>query len=182
MMNLLFALKAAGQMSFERGQSLLDGSHWFGTYRCSDGKFITLGALEPPFYAILLRKLGLDQDPEFADGYDAGRWHMLRQRFTRLFAQRTRAEWCELLEGSDACFAPVLSPEEARRHPHNVARGIFTEEDGMLQANAAPRFSTNRNDVPAGVPRHGQHTDGVLTAAGYSACEIAALRAEGVVA
>jgi crotonobetainyl-CoA:carnitine CoA-transferase CaiB-like acyl-CoA transferase len=182
LMNLLLALTAAGQMSPARGASLLDGAHWFGTYRCADGGFITVGSLEPQFYAVLLQRLGLQDDPAFADGYDPRRWPELKRRFTDLFATRPRAEWCALLEGSDACFAPVLSPEEAARHPHNVAREVFAVRDGMLQANPAPRFSGFDDSAPGRVPRRGEHTDEVLRAAGCSAAEIAALRAGGAVA
>ena len=181
LMNLLLALKAAGQMSSTRGQSLLDGPHWFATYRCADGKFITVGSLEPQFYAVLLQRLGLQEDPAFADGYDPRRWPELKQRFADLFATRPCAEWCSLLEGSDACFAPVLTPEEAAQHPHNVAREIFSVRDGMLQANPAPRFAGFENRAPGRVPRRGEHTDDLLRAAGCSAAEIVALRAEGII-
>jgi acetyl-CoA hydrolase len=181
LMNLPLALKAGGLMSFERGKSLLDGPHWFATYRCADGGFVTVGALEPQFYALLLEKLGLAGDAAYANGYDAKRWPELKRRFAALFATRTRDEWCALLEGTDACFAPVLTPEEAARHPHNVARGIFDERDGMLQANAAPRFAGFERNAPGAVPRRGEHTDDVLHAAGYSATEIVALRADGAI-
>ncbi len=180
LMNLLLAFRATGQFSMERGRSLLDGPHWFATYRCADGKFITVGALEPRFYALLLKKLGLDADPQFADGYDASRWPESRRRFGAMFATRTRGAWCELLEGTDACFAPVLTPEEAARHPHIAARAIYSERDGMLQANPAPRFSGAR-EAPGPVPRRGEHADEILRAAGLSAIEIEALRADGIV-
>ena len=181
LMNLLLAFKAAGRFQIERGKSLLDGPHWFATYRCADGNFITLGALEPQFYALLLTKLGLEGESAFADGYDALRWPELRKRFAALFATRTRDAWCELLEGTDACFAPVLTPEEAARHPHNVARGIYGERDGILQAAPAPRFSGG-NAAPGPIPVRGEHTDEVLGVAGLSAAQIAKLRAEGVIA
>ena len=115
-------------------------SPFYDVYACADGGFITLGALEPQFYALLLGKLGLaDVDP--AAQYDHAAWPPLKQRFTALFASRPRAHWCALLEGSDACFAPVLSIAEAAAHPHNVARGSYVSgADGTLQAAAAPRF------------------------------------------
>jgi len=181
LMNILLAFKATGQFSIERGKSLLDGPHWFATYRCADGNFITVGALEPQFRALLLQKLGLDGDPAFADGYDASRWPALKRRFAEIFATRTRTEWCELLEGTDACFAPVLNPEEAARHPHNVARAIYSERGGMLQANPAPRFS-GANANPGPIPSRGEHTDEILELAGYSRAQIEALRAEGAIA
>ena len=98
-----------------------------------------------------------------------------------MFATRTRDAWCELLEGTDACFAPVLTPEEAARHPHNVAREIFTERNGMLQANPAPRFVGVDRGACAPVPNRSEHTDDILRAAGYDASEIVVLRTEGVI-
>jgi acetyl-CoA hydrolase len=161
MLNLMLSLKATGRMRMERGRSLLDGPHWYGTYRCADGRFVAVGSLEPKFYRLLLQKLGLDDQPAFADGYDPERWPALRQRFAELFATRTRDEWCVVLEGTDACFAPVLDPEEAARHPHMVARGIYSTPNGMLAANPAPRFS--RTPTMAGaVPERGQDTEAVL--------------------
>jgi acetyl-CoA hydrolase len=180
LMNLLLSFCATGQFSMERGRSLLDGPHWFATYACADGKFVSVGALEPQFYALLVRTLGLEGDPDFADGYDPARWPRQKARFTELFATRTRDAWCELLEGTDACFAPVLAPEEAARHPHNVARGIYSERDGILQAAPAPRFSSG-NVAPGPIPARGQHTSEILGASGLSAAEIDALRAEGVI-
>jgi len=181
LMNLMLAFKATGQFSMERGKSLLDGPHWYATYRCSDGKFITVGSLEPQFYSLLVGKLGLDGDPAFADGYDPGRWPDQKRRFAELFATRTRAQWCEVLEGTDACFAPVLTPEEAARHPHNQARGIYSERDGILQAAPAPRFS-GAAAVPGPIPARGEHTDEILRAAGFPAAEVERLRADGIVA
>jgi len=181
LMTLLLALKGSGRMPSPRGQSLLDGPHWFGSYRCADGGFVTVGSLEPQFYAVLLRKLGLHEDPDFANGYDPRRWPELKLRFAQLFATRTRAEWCALLEGSDACFAPVLTPEEAAQHPHNVARGVYSTTDGMLQANPAPRFTGFGAAAPGAVPGRGEHTDELLLAAGYAPAEVAALRADRVI-
>ena len=180
LMNLLLSFRATGQFSMERGKSLLDGPHWFATYRCADGKFVTVGALEPQFQAVLLAKLGLDADPEFANSYDASRWPQLKARFAALFATRTRQAWCELLEGTDACFAPVLTPEEAARHPHNVARGVYGERDGILQAGPAPRFS-GENAAPGPIPARGEHTTAIMGATGMSVAEIDALRADGVI-
>ena len=131
-----------------RGSGQIDGagpspfhdSPFYDVYACADGGFVTLGALEPQFYALLLDKLGLaDVDP--AAQYDHAAWPPLKRRFTALFASRPRAHWCALLEGSDACFAPVLSLAEAAAHPHNAARGSYVAgADGTLQAAAAPRF------------------------------------------
>ncbi|MGH8808923.1 MAG: CoA transferase, partial [Noviherbaspirillum sp.] len=162
MTTLLLALQAAGQMRATRGQSVLDGPHWYNTYRCADGHFISVGSVEPKFYRELCERLGLQADPGFDDGYDARQWPGLRDRLCALFAQRTRAEWCALLEGTDACFAPVLTPDEAAGHPHMQARGVYSREAGMLQANPAPRFSATPAGKPGAIPRRGEHSESVL--------------------
>jgi acetyl-CoA hydrolase len=162
MMTLLHALQASGQFTAERGRSLLDGPHWYNTYRCADGGMISVGSLEPKFYRLLRDKLGFADDPAFDRAYDASAWPDLRQRFADLFATRTRDEWCALLEGSDACFAPVLSPEEAALHPHMQARGVYTRANGVLQANPAPRFSLGPLPGPRPIPRRGEHTQDIL--------------------
>lgn len=141
MTSLLLSLTAGGVMPIERGRSELDGAYWYSTYRCSDGHFVTLGAVEPKFYDELLDRLGLSDDPAFAAREDIDNWPVLRQRFEALFATRSRAEWCALLEGTDACFAPVLNPHEAAAHPHMAARQVYREVDGLFQASPAPRFS-----------------------------------------
>jgi acetyl-CoA hydrolase len=161
MMNLLMGLKSAGRFSNERGRSILDGPHWYRTYRCADGRFISVGALEPKFYRILIDKLGLAQDPAYAEPRDPNAWPQLHRGFAELFAGRTRDEWCTLLEGTDACFAPVLDPDEAARHPHMAQREVYGRIDGVMQAHPAPRFS--RTPAQAGrVPRRGEHRQDVL--------------------
>jgi acetyl-CoA hydrolase len=164
MMNLLLDLSAVGLMREQRGTSVLDGPHWFNTYRCKDGRDITVGALEGKFYKLLLEKLGLANDRRFAAQHAAGQWPLQRAAFSELFAMRTRDEWCALLEGSDACFAPVLAPSEAARHPHLKARGTYASE-GVLQANAAPRFSgTPAHAAPNAIPGVGKHNEEILAA------------------
>jgi alpha-methylacyl-CoA racemase len=130
-----------------RASGRLDGSEpspfhdspFYDVYECSDGSFITIGALEPTFYALLLGKLGLnDVDP--GAQYDTTQWRALKERFRSLFKRRTRDEWCALLEGTDACFAPVLTVDEAARHPHNQARGNFVERAGAVYGAVAPRL------------------------------------------
>jgi len=157
MMNLLLSLHAAGRQPFERGQGLLDGPHWYGSYRCADGGFVTIGAIEPQFYRQLLEKLGLDQDPDFANPYDPRSWPSLRQKMAAIFAAQPRAHWVALLQGSDACFAPVLTPREALDDPHLAARGVYAERDGLLQAQPAPRFSATPTTTPGRIPRRGEH-------------------------
>lgn len=133
--------RASGQPDTAQPISPFHDSPFYDVYTCSCGGFVTIGALEPQFYALLLQKLGLaDVDP--AAQYDKDQWPLLKRRFAELFASRPRAHWCELLEGSDVCFAPVLSPAEAAAHPHNAARGIYraTGDGRALQVAAAPRF------------------------------------------
>jgi acetyl-CoA hydrolase len=162
MMTLLLALQASGKMREARGESLLDGPHWYNTYRCADGAFISVGSLEPKFYRELREKLELAADSQFDQPYDARKWPQLREHFASLFAQRTRDQWCALLEGTDACFAPVLSPDESAAHPHMRARDIYTREDGVLQASPAPRFSATPAGRPGPIPQRGEHSDAVL--------------------
>ena len=162
MTSLLLGLQAAGQMQAARGQSLLDGPHWYNTYRCADGRFLSVGALEPKFYRELRDKLGLAGDPAYDSQYDQAAWPGLRERLAALFATRERDAWCRLLEGSDACFAPVLTPEEAADHPHMQARGVYFRADGTLQASPAPRFSGTPAGTPGAIPARGEHNAAVL--------------------
>jgi alpha-methylacyl-CoA racemase len=127
---------------------MLDGgAHFYGTYRCADGKHVAIGAIEAPFYATLRGLCGLD-DPLFDDQMDSSKWPSQRRRLEEVFATRTRDEWCALLEGSDACFAPVLDWTESPRHPHNLARAAFVAVDGVTQPAPAPRFGR----TPAAAP------------------------------
>jgi acetyl-CoA hydrolase len=162
MMSLLFGMKPAGLFVNERGRSVLDGPHWYQTYRCADGRFISVGSVEPRFYRVLLEKLGLADAPAHAKQRGPESWPQLHRSFAELFATRTRDEWCALLEGTDACFAPVLNPDEAAAHPHLAARGVYTRIDGVLQASPAPRFSRTPAGPPGPVPARGQDTGGVL--------------------
>jgi alpha-methylacyl-CoA racemase len=172
LMNLLLSAHAAGQQPFERGRGLLDGPHWCGSYACADGHFISVQALEPQFNALLFAKLGLADDPEFKRPYDRRCWTALRARMTALFASQPRQHWVALLEGSDACFAPVLTPREAMAHPHIAARAIYGERDGILQAAPAPRFSATPAGVPRQVARRGEHGAEILREAGLGPAEI----------
>ncbi|WP_178122641.1 CaiB/BaiF CoA transferase family protein [Pseudomonas izuensis] len=162
MLNLMLGLKSAGQMHNERGRSLLDGPHWYRTYRCADGHFISLATAEPRFNKLLMEKLGLTDDPDYAGTYDPQRWAGLHERFVALFATQTRQHWCELLEGTDACFAPVLNIDEAARHPHMLSRGVYSQVDGVLQANPAPRFSGTPAAKPGPIPVRGAAAEAIL--------------------
>jgi len=180
--SLLYALFQNGQWSAQRQDNPLDGAaHWYDTYETADGKYVSVGSIEPQFYALLLEQLGLADDPDFADQYDKQRWPELKQRFAELFRAKTRAEWCDLMEGTDICFAPVLDFDEAPEHPHNLARGTFTEVAGVKQPAPAPIFSETRSEISSAPPDLGQDTDSVLAAAGYSDAQLANLREQGVI-
>lgn len=138
---MTYALFGSGMWKDERGVNLLDsGAPYYETYETADGKWIAIGPLEDQFYAELLERLGLSQDPDFQERNDPAKWPVLKQRLEAIFRTRTRAQWCELLEESEACFAPVLSLAEAPEHPHNVARATFIDVDGVRQPAPAPRF------------------------------------------
>lgn len=145
MMNLIMSLRAFGEVTDERGQSILDGPHWFDTYECEDGNFVSIGSLEPQFYSLLLEKLGLTDDPVFKNQADRTQWPTQKARLASLFKTKNRDAWCQLMEGTDVCFAPVHSPTEAAQHPHMQARGAYYESDGVLQAAPAPKFTRNAN-------------------------------------
>jgi len=146
--SFFYGMKAMGQWSNQRGANLLDGAaHFYDTYACADGKFIAIGAIEANFYAELRRRCGID-DPVFDAQLDPAGWPQLKDRLANLFRTRSREAWCEILEGSDACFAPVLDWDEAPHHPHNVARGTYLDVDGVMQPAPAPRFSRTANAAP----------------------------------
>lgn len=155
-------LKALGLWKNERQANMLDGgSHFYDTYECADGKWISIAALEPQFYTLLLEKLGIT-DPEFQRQREPAAWPVLKRQISDIFRAQPSAHWCALLEGTDVCFAPVLTLEEAARHPHNSARGTFFERDGVLQPSPAPRFSRTVTDRPSPAPFIGEHDDELL--------------------
>jgi len=165
-----------------RGNNTTDtGAPFYDAYECADGEYVSIGSIEPQFYAELRRLMDL-AGPEWDDQMDRSRWPELKERMRALFRTRTRAEWCELLESSpDVCFAPVLTIPEAYEHPHNIARGTFGDVAGIPQPRPAPRFSRTDGAV-AGPPAWvGQHTDDVLRAAGFTDDEIAELHGAGTV-
>jgi alpha-methylacyl-CoA racemase len=156
-------LGATGRWRDARGVNLLDGgAHFYDSYETADGKYVAVGAIEPQFYAELLTKLGLGEDSAFRAQFDAEGWPALTARLAALFRTKTREEWCALLEGTDACFAPVLSLAEAPLHPHNVARNAFVEVGGMTQPAPAPRFSATPADPPRAPPAAGADNDALL--------------------
>ncbi|WP_024538780.1 CaiB/BaiF CoA transferase family protein [Comamonas badia] len=175
-----YGLMAKGFWQDARASNFLDGAaHFYGTYACQDGKHVSVGAIEPQFYAQLLGLCGVT-DPDFEHQWQQGEWAALRAKLAQVFLTRTRAQWCEVLEGSDACFAPVLSMNEAPEHPHNVARGTFVRPDGVLQPAPAPRFDRTPSALPPKAPGTGEHTVALLEGAGYSPAEIQTLVDAGV--
>ncbi len=164
------------------GTNVLDtGAPFYDTYETADGGFISLGSLEPQFYAELVERLGLGDDVALGDQMNQSTWPDLRERFTVLFKSRTRDEWCDVLEGTDVCFAPVLTMDEAADHPHLQARSTIVEDHGVLQPAPAPRFSRTPGAIQRPPAWPGQHTDEVLADWGFRADEVDALRAGGAV-
>ena len=179
---LLYALFQSGNWTLNRQDNFLDGAaYWYDTYECADGKYVSIGSIEPEFHALLLEKLGLEDDPDFAQQYKKDRWSELKARFVDIFKTKTRDEWSALLEGSDVCFAPVLDFAEAPRHPHNRARGVFTKVAGVTQPAPAPRFSETPSEIGSAPPESGEHTAEILAAAGYSEQELGRLRAMNII-
>ena len=182
LMSMFHSFIASGLWSRERGTNLLDtGAAFYDVFECSDGRHVAIGAIEPQFYAELRRLTGLDKDPELDAQMDRARWPEMKEKFAAVFRTRTRDEWCALMEHTDACFAPVLSMAEAPTHPHNVARGTFTEVAGVMQAAPAPRFSRTPGSIDRPPAHAGQHTDEALADWGFGADEITKLREVGAV-
>ncbi len=180
MMNLLYSVRAVGGMPDDRGQSMLDGAHFYGAYQCKCGGWISIGPLEPKFYAELVEKLGLAGDAEFAAQYDKSKWPALKNRFAEIFKTKSREDWSAQFEGTDVCFAPVLAPSEAAAHPHMKARNILRDVNGVLQAAAAPRFDGAEPADPRPIPAPGQHAEEILAEIGVDDRMIASWREAGV--
>ena len=151
LMSMIYTFQAMGQWTQQRGANLLDGgAPFYGSYLCSDGKALAIGPIEPQFYALFLQKLGLQDDVDFQAQWDKTRWPALKTKLRAVFAQRPRDAWCALLEGTDACVAPVLDMDEAPQHPHNQARSTFIEVNGVTQPAPVPRFSRTVPAQPVG--------------------------------
>jgi alpha-methylacyl-CoA racemase len=151
-------------------------------YETKDGKFVSIGSLERQFYEVLLDKLGLADDPSVPRQHDKSQWPAMKERFAEIFRTKTRDEWCEIFEGTDACFAPVLSMGEAPDHPHNQHRQTFVERNGVVQPSPAPRFSRTTAEIQRPPAFPGQHTDEILEDWGFDSDDIAKLRASGSIA
>jgi alpha-methylacyl-CoA racemase len=181
LMAAIYGLRAAGRWTDVRGENILDtGAHYYDVYETSDGKYISIGSIEPKFYAELLRLSGLQQE-ELPRQNDRGAWPALKDRVAKIFKTKTRDEWCKIMEGSEVCFAPVLSMQEAPNHPHNRRRGTFVEVDGVVQPAPAPRFSRTPSGIQRPPATPGEHTDEALREWGFSAAELSQLRGSGAI-
>jgi alpha-methylacyl-CoA racemase len=183
---MMFELAGQGAWAPERGTNLLDTGSWFyEVYETSDGKYVSFGSIEPQFFAELLRLTGLADDIDGRGALpaqsDRRSWPAMKKRLAAVIRTKTRDEWCELIEGTDTCFSPVLSVDEAPLHPHNAHRHTFTEVGGVVQPAPAPRFSRTEPGSPAPAPQAGQHTDEVLADWGFSEPDVTKLREAGAI-
>jgi alpha-methylacyl-CoA racemase len=175
LMAMFYGFKASGMWQGGRRNNMLDGgAHFYDTYRCSDGKWISLGSIEPQFYALLLEKTGID-DPEFQKQMDRAAWPGLHDKLAAVIETKTRDEWCAIMDATDVCFAPVLDLDEAPRHAHNAARQTFVEVAGVVQPAPAPRFSATPGAIQGPPPAVGAHDREALADWGFSPAEIDAL-------
>jgi alpha-methylacyl-CoA racemase len=182
--SMIWGFAAQGVWLDQRGSNMLDsGAHFYDTYACADGGHISIGPIEAKFYSEFLSRLGIPETADYARQHDRALWPALKERLATLFATKTRAEWCALFEGSDACVAPVLSLAEAPHDPHNAARNTFVTAGGVMQPRPAPRFSATPATEPV-MPRIAEGTDSaaLLRGLGYSEERIGSLRACGAVA
>ena len=183
LMSMFHGFTAMGMWTDQRGTNLLDtGAHFYEVYETSDAKFVSIGSIEPQFYAELLRLTGLTDDPDFAGQHNRGNWPKLKERLSEVFRSKTRDEWTSIMEGTDVCFAPVLSIKEAPQHPHMAARQTFVDVNGLTQPAPAPRFSRTPGEIARPAAHPGQHTDEALADWGFAADEIAKLRETGAIA
>jgi alpha-methylacyl-CoA racemase len=182
LMMMMYGALASGAWKEERGANRTDGcAHYYHVYETRDDEHVAIGAIEPQFYALLLKHTGLEGE-DLPPQTDRAYWPEMQERLTRIFKTRTRAEWVEIMQQTDICFAPVLRMSEALTHPHNVERGSFIEIDGIPQPAPAPRFLGTPTRVQCPPARVGEHTDQILKDWGFSAGEIAELHRAGAVA
>jgi alpha-methylacyl-CoA racemase len=182
LMAMIHGMANQGLWREDLGANLLDtGAHFYDTYETADGKFVSIGSIEPQFYAELRARVGLADDPAFDAQMNPAAWPDLKEKLAAIFARKTRAEWDEALEHSDVCYAPVLTMSEAREHPHNIARETFVDVAGSPQPAPAPRYSGTATATPDAAPMPGDDTDAILADLGIDAGEIAALREAGAV-
>jgi alpha-methylacyl-CoA racemase len=182
LMAIMHGLRAMGFWTEERGTNILDtGAHFYDVYETADGRYVSIGSLEPQFYAELLRLTGLEGEPDLPAQMDRTAWPAMKERLATIFKARTRDEWCRIMEGTDVCFAPVLSMTEAPEHPHNQSRETFVEVDGVVQPAPAPRFSRTPPQISGPPSAPGADTDAALADWGVAEDEIAKLRSVGAI-
>jgi alpha-methylacyl-CoA racemase len=182
LMTSIYGYRAAGMWSDLRGDNFLDsGAPFYDVYATKDGEYVSIAAIEPKFYAELLRLIGLDQH-QLPEQMDRSGWAEMKEQFSAVFRTRTRDEWCVILEGSDVCFAPVLSLEEAPNHAHNAARATFVENNGCIQPAPAPRFSRTRVQIQGPPVEAGAHSSEILQEWGFDTDEIEKLQNLGIIA
>jgi alpha-methylacyl-CoA racemase len=181
LLTMHYGFRQAGEWSVDRGSNLTDGgAPFYDVYRTRDDLYVSVGAVEKKFFGELLQHLGIRAE-EFSTQHDRTNWDAQRRRLAEVFATRTRAEWCALLEGTDVCFAPVLDMDECVRHPHNKARGTHIEFEGVMNPAPAPRFSETPSELRSAPPAPGQHTAQALRDWSFSEGEIDALRGAGAI-
>ena len=170
LMSMFWAMKSIGMFNENApGTNLLDtGAHFYDVFQCQDDKYISIGSIEPQFYALLLEKTGLTNDPAFAKQMDPSQWPTLKAKLQDVIKQKTQAQWCEIMEGTDVCFAPVLTMTEATQHPHHIARNTFINIAGVTQPAPAPRFSRTSPETPTPPAHAGQHSTQILNEWGIS--------------
>lgn len=179
LMAMFYGFKAAGMWSSERRSNLLDGgAHFYDTYQCADGRWISIGSIEPQFYALLLEKTGIT-DPEFQQQMNRQAWPSLKDKLAAVIRLKTRDEWCAIMDATDVCFAPVLDMDEAPKHAHNAARETFVTVSGVVQPAPAPRFSATPGAIQGPPPGVGAHNEAALSDWGFSADAIESLKAVG---
>ncbi len=179
---MMHGMKNTGTWREELGVNLLDtGAHFYDTYETADGKFVSIGSIEPQFYAELRKVAGLEEDSDFDAQMNPAAWGALKDKLTALFRTKTRGEWDALMEHTDICYAPVLTMSEAAQHPHNTARETFIEVGGDTQPAPAPRYSGTPTAKPAPAPMPGDQTDAILADLGIDDTERQALRDAGTV-
>jgi alpha-methylacyl-CoA racemase len=182
LMTAIYGMHASGFWNNNRGENILDtGAHYYEVYETKDGKYVAIGSIEAKFYAELLRLSGL-QGVELPHQQDRSKWPAMKERLKEIFRTKTRDEWCKIMEGSDVCFAPVLSMDEAPQHPHNRHRGTFVEAGGVTQPGPAPRFSRTPSKIQRPPAKPGEHTEEALRDWGFGASDLERLRSCGAIA
>ncbi len=178
MMTAIQSMMLSGIWQGGRGENLLDGgAHFYNTYETSDGKYVSLGAIEPQFMELFIQKTGLDES-WMTHHINSDKWPELKEKLAELFKTKTQAEWCDLLEGTDACFAGVLPLEDLPEHPHHKARGSFETINGVQNPIPTPRFSRTPGKIKSGPVAPGADTDVILKGLGYSEADISRMKSQ----